>query len=383
MECKEKRVELIELFYDLIFVYAVSNLTLMVEEPEGGVVTWEMFGAYIIFSMVIIQSWMMMTMYVNRCCAWKWYEYVLVVLNMSAIVLLTQTINADPETTSSALFASLSMAVGCIIALYLILYHKSETHRAFARHNLIVLTAIELIYAVALSLRFTGFEEIGRYIISANLLVGIVVPLLINDEDESRCIYFPHLVERLNLFTIIMFGEAIISVTGFFNLAAPEPLGIMNFLVIIMMFGCYVCQVYFTCEHRKIVSHKWMVWCHYPIYVAINLMTVAFVYMDEGEVDPLITASLMALSMTVFNLSLHATSRYNREIFRRRPKDTAAVILFTAIGAAVMMAFPDERYALSIGALLGFGMSFAYSWINYHSGMIPAEAVSGKRRSRP
>lgn len=36
MKVKEKKVELIELFYDLIYVYAISQLTLLIEEPEGG-----------------------------------------------------------------------------------------------------------------------------------------------------------------------------------------------------------------------------------------------------------------------------------------------------------------------------------------------------------
>ena len=38
MNIKEKKVELIELFYDLIYVYAISKLTLFVEEPEGGII---------------------------------------------------------------------------------------------------------------------------------------------------------------------------------------------------------------------------------------------------------------------------------------------------------------------------------------------------------
>ena len=37
MEVKHKKVDLIELFYDLIYVYAISKLTLLIEEPEGGV----------------------------------------------------------------------------------------------------------------------------------------------------------------------------------------------------------------------------------------------------------------------------------------------------------------------------------------------------------
>lgn len=35
---RERRVELIELFYDLIYVYAISRLTLLLEEPEHGVI---------------------------------------------------------------------------------------------------------------------------------------------------------------------------------------------------------------------------------------------------------------------------------------------------------------------------------------------------------
>jgi low temperature requirement protein LtrA len=39
MTVKEKKVELIELFYDLVYVYAISRMTLILEEPEGGVPT--------------------------------------------------------------------------------------------------------------------------------------------------------------------------------------------------------------------------------------------------------------------------------------------------------------------------------------------------------
>ncbi len=37
---KEKKVELIELFYDLVYVYAISRMTLILEEPEGGALRW-------------------------------------------------------------------------------------------------------------------------------------------------------------------------------------------------------------------------------------------------------------------------------------------------------------------------------------------------------
>ena len=91
MDVKEKRVELIELFYDLIYVYAISRMTLLVEEPEGGILTWDMFAIYIVSSMIIIQAWLYMTNYVNRYCTWRWYEYVLVTVNMAAAIMMSNT----------------------------------------------------------------------------------------------------------------------------------------------------------------------------------------------------------------------------------------------------------------------------------------------------
>ena len=66
MEVKEKKVELIELFYDLIYVYAISRMTLLVEEPIDGVIDAQHILMYIFFSLLVFQAWLMMTTYVNR-----------------------------------------------------------------------------------------------------------------------------------------------------------------------------------------------------------------------------------------------------------------------------------------------------------------------------
>lgn len=54
MNVKEKRVELIELFYDLIYVYAISRLTLLIEEPVRGIIPMAGFFWYIVICFVIL-----------------------------------------------------------------------------------------------------------------------------------------------------------------------------------------------------------------------------------------------------------------------------------------------------------------------------------------
>ncbi|KZX12610.1 hypothetical protein [Methanobrevibacter oralis] len=48
MEIIEKKVELIELFYDLIFVYAISRLTSLINNPINGGISLNTFFYYII-----------------------------------------------------------------------------------------------------------------------------------------------------------------------------------------------------------------------------------------------------------------------------------------------------------------------------------------------
>ena len=58
MKVKEKKVELIELFYDLIYVYAISKLTMLIEEPENGVIPFAGFFRYLVVCFVILQAWL-------------------------------------------------------------------------------------------------------------------------------------------------------------------------------------------------------------------------------------------------------------------------------------------------------------------------------------
>ena len=86
MEVKEKKVELIELFYDLIYVYAISKMTMIIEEPADGAISLSGFFSYLVISFVILQAWLYLTNYVNRYGRWKWHEYALTSVNMTATV---------------------------------------------------------------------------------------------------------------------------------------------------------------------------------------------------------------------------------------------------------------------------------------------------------
>ena len=95
MAVKEKRVELIELFYDLIFVYAISRLTSLISEPINGGIDLNALFVYVITSFVILYAWLYFTNYVNRYGEWKWYEYLIACINMISVIYMANTISAN------------------------------------------------------------------------------------------------------------------------------------------------------------------------------------------------------------------------------------------------------------------------------------------------
>lgn len=61
-----KRVSLIELFYDLVFVYMVFRATEMIHHLHNGIVGLPVLGIFAIVVIVFINSWMVQMVFTNR-----------------------------------------------------------------------------------------------------------------------------------------------------------------------------------------------------------------------------------------------------------------------------------------------------------------------------
>jgi len=367
MSVKEKKVELIELFYDLIYVYAISNMTLLVEEPEGGVITLEMLGVYLVTSMVIIQAWLYMTNYVNRYCTWRWYEYVLVVINMGAAILMSNTITENWLDASSTFVVAMMVMIGCVAVLYMIQIYVQKQDIKAAKHTLDILFVILAVYLVALIMNLIGYREESLFIVVANVFLGMFLPFFKRGEYDLKIVSFPHMVERLELLTIITFGEGIVGITRFFDIMELSPIASMVFMILIFMFGSYVAQVHYLCNHHQVVNANRMTWSHYMIIIAINMVTVSLIYFHDAGADHLFTATLMVVSMAAFYVALMSTSHYYKEEFPWSYKDLVFILIPICIGAAITYCFIGSPYGFLVGALIASGCNFVYIWHKYSS----------------
>ena len=352
MAVKEKQVALIELFYDLIFVYAISRLTSLISEPvNGGIGPGNLF-VYIITSFVILQAWLYFTNYVNRYGQWKGYEYLIACINMIAVIYMANTISTDWTLMVLPFNISMLVMLLTVVALYSVHAKKERSMKGAAGNSISILLIVCSIYVIALLAIFSGFSGYVIWIDVIAVLTGAFLPFFLKGEFDRSIISFPHLAERFELLTIITFGEAIVGMTHFFDIGNFNLVPILVFLIIVTMFGSYVVQLHNLVNHHREERSLRLMFSHYFIVISINLVTVALELIHSGVINHWIPSSILIISLIVFYVSIMANKEYYHEGIVLEKRDVALMAFSTIIGALIILLFLDSLYDFLIGSLI-------------------------------
>ena len=368
MKVKEKKVALIELFYDLIYVYAISRLTLLIEEPESGVIPLFGFFRYLIVCLVILQAWLYLTNYVNRYGRWKWYEYAITAVNMTATVYMANTISAEWNDMSLTFNLAMLVMLLCVEAMYFIQLIKKEQDIGAAKNMALILAVDSLLYFAAFIASLLQAGHIVIWMDVAAVLVGAFLPFIIRGNFDISIISFPHLAERFELITIITFGEGIVGMTGYFDVTKFSMRPIFVFAVILMLFGSYVTQIHTLCNHHRVDRSLRLMFSHYIIVISVNLITVAFKFLENPEANRSFTAGLMIAAMVLFYAAVYSDSVYYHARYRFMKKDIVISGLLLLLGGAMMFLGADNTYLFLVGALCASGGNFVLLIQKYKGG---------------
>ena len=351
MAIVEKKVELIELFYDLIFVYAISKLTALISEPVNGTIPLWSFFVYLITSFVILQAWLYFTNYVNRYGRWKWFDYALAIVNMIAVIYMANTITTQWDGMLVPFNISMLVMLLTVLGLYLIQYKKEDNNSA-ALNSIQILSIVCTIYVIALVAIILNLSGYVIWIDVVAVITGAFLPFFLKGNFDKSIINFPHLVERFELLTIITFGEAVVGMTHFFDVTSFNPMPILVFIIVSSMFGAYVIQIHNLMNHHRVERSLRLMFSHYFVIISINLMTVAFELLHSGEVNHLLESCLIIVSLVIFYTSIMANRPYYKDEVRFLNSDAIKMILSIIIGALIIVIFMDNVYLFLAGVLV-------------------------------
>ena len=221
LEEEERKVEYIELIYDLIFVHVIGRCGALLKLEEG-VPDESVYVTFLLFSVAVLEIWYYSTLFINRFPRFPVQRNVSIFINMYLLYYLAEGIKDNWRDFYYQIHISWCLILLHMAAQYWFALRRSgEEEQHWRRDFYMLLTEASI---VALSIPV--FVKTGRIISPLALLVGMCFGITAN-KTVKRGADFPHLTERVMLYVVFSFGEMIVELAGFFK-DGFHPLGICH-----------------------------------------------------------------------------------------------------------------------------------------------------------
>ncbi len=348
---KEKKVEYIELIYDLIFVYIIGRNNALLHITEGGFVKQQALFAYILCTLAVIQIWNYTTFYINMFGRKGIRDHIFLFVNMYLMYFIGQSVQEDFEKYIPQFHIAWGLILVNIGLQYLA---EMRNHKADVWNKDICKRMLIPLFTEAVLVFTGGFteESVGVILSVVAISAGIILTMLSRRKSPGGQVDFAHLTERAMLYVVFTFGEMIIAVASYFNgngswNTNTVYFSLMAFLIVVGLFLSYG-YVYDHLIDRE-GSYDGMMYMiiHIFIIFALNNITASLEFMREEEIDLLSKTLFLICSVVayfVFLLSLKGHAKCN---CRPTKKFIVSISLSTA-GFVALMIFLHEAMFVNI-----------------------------------
>lgn len=357
---KHKRVEFSELFYDLVFVFAISKATALIHPFHSGVVAWDSLLDFFISVMVIINSWMIQTIYTNRYGTNSLFNMVIMFINMGLMLFMSNMIGYNWQQW----FYYTCWAVGTLTLTlffqYLVEFFRKSTDNTDRESikGFLWLTGLGSL-GVYLAALFPIY--VGVYIFIASILLTFIVPIFLITKDEHFQVNLPHLIERVSLLVIITFGEMVVGLASFFTVENFSIYSVLNFVIMLSLFLFYFGEFDHAIDEGSSQKGLFVIYSHYPIFIGLMLMTVSMGYLLNPEANLLVAISFFYIGIGLFQAAVLANGPYNKNYLRYpRSYYCAQATLYLAALILSLLFASNPITVLSIATILALAIAIHF-----------------------
>ena len=356
---EEKKVEFIELIYDLIFVYIIGRNNSILHNITGGVVSLDSFLAYVVSTLAIIQIWNFTTFYINRYGKNRVRDYILLFVNMYLLYYIAE----GTRSSWHDYLPQYCIAWGLIlinIGIHYIIEYKEHLGAPWEtvqikRNVFILFGEAVLVFACIPMFQYTKISLVG-----IPILFGIIATIISSNVNKLVVVDFAHLTERAMLYVVLTFGEMIIVIASYFegkNDINTIYFSVMAFLIVVGMFLSYG-KVYNDIIDKNLSTNgTGYMMMHVFLIFALNNITTSLEFMRDEKVDLLFKVEFLAASMVLYYVFLFLTERYAKERLKPCKSMIISVIILTVGFVAVMILFRTYMYVnIAATVIFAFGI---------------------------
>lgn len=293
-----RSVTMVELFYDLIFAYAVGRMAQTLALPVHGRIAPQIIGEFLLMLLVFWVIWTYQTVLTNQFSHPQWRHNLFSLFNMFWVIVLSSAITSDLATTKWPCQLSTAVLFLSLASEYGLAWRKN--HATFAKISGLTLATGSAIALISLFLKpYTlSFVVFFVGIVGAGLM-----PSLVWRSNKAPLTDLAHLSERYALLVLLIFGESIIGVadTVYSGLSLPAAL---FFLVVMLLLVAYQLVYDNGLNRRQKNGGLAVIHLHYPLMAAIlSLSTLIHLWLAHS-LDPQWFAFAITLTLAVYYFSL-------------------------------------------------------------------------------
>lgn len=340
---KHKKVELTELFYDLVYVYTISQLTSIIHHAHQGVVSPQSFFNFSVGLIIFINSWMVQTVFTNRFGSNSLRNIIFMFLQMICLLVASSAVAGDWQTSFVWIFLPMAIISLLLLVQYILEYFQTsnDADRSLMKQFFYILG----LRSVMLFLSLFFSYEIGMWIALVGILTTWLLPGLLSDPNRGfvsadlSSVNFPHLIERLSLLVIITFGESLIGISEHFS---PENFSwesIAIFITLTNLFMVYIVEVDHLLDVEREETGIRAIYSHYPILFGLSLITIALSFFGNGDMNAQYTVFYFYGGLVLFILGLLQHNAYNKQgrILSKQFQSTQLLLISIGFGISLLV----------------------------------------------
>ena len=313
----EKKVEYLELIYDLVFVYMVGRNNSLLSSFENGFFSGAAFLAFVICTLTIIQIWHYTTFYINMFGRNGLRDHVFLLTNMYLIYFIGQSTRFDWLAYQAQYHTAWALILINIGVQYVIELRNHRGDAAVCRMIKGMAVRLFIVAAIALVAGFVPPHMTGQVSLIA-IFTGIILTAVYLNRGPEGSVDFMHLTERAMLYVVFTFGEMIIVLSAYFDGDGGFDwnviyFSLMGFLIVAGLFVSYE-LIYDHLIDREMQDTGMMyMTIHIFIIFALSCITVSLEFMQEEEVALLPKTAFITASIIGYYAFLFCTRSYAKK----------------------------------------------------------------------
>lgn len=359
---KHKRVEFSELFYDLVLVFAISKTTALIHHLQNGILTWNSLFDFFMSLLVLINSWMIQTVYTNRYGKNSLFNMVIMFINMGLLLFISNMIGHDWQ----LYFHSFCWAVGTLTLTlffqYLVEYYRKSTDASDRKSikGFLWMTGLRTfgVYLAALLP-----INLGIYVFVLSILLTFIMPITMTRRAKHFQVNLPYLIERISLLVIITFGEMIMGLANFFTIENFSIYSVLYFIIMLSLFLFYFGQFDHAIDETSNQKEIFLIYSHYPIFIGLIMLTVSMSFLLNPEANHLFVTSFFYIGLGLFQAAVLANGPYNKHYLRfsKRFYFIQAALYLTALTLSLICA-SNPMIVVTIATILTLAIEIHFTY---------------------